>query len=129
MLTNAAPEVLPLVDLAVLGELEGHLNDPRPARAFARDYILGFEDRYLRLTGSVGNRDLPAALDAALSLRSSSSMVGAARLSAIAALVEAAVASEDLESARLALPDIARCGLDTIGALETDYLATDHLAA
>lgn len=124
MLPNAAPKVLPLVDLAILAQLEGQLNDPRPARAFARDYITGFEDRYLRLTNSIGNRDVPAALDAALSLRNSSTMVGATRLSAMAASFQTAVASADLDTARRSLPAIERCGLDTINELETGYLTS-----
>lgn len=124
VLIDTAPKVLPLVDLAVLARLEGQLNDPQPARAFARDYILGFEDRYLRLTRAIGNRDLPAALDATLSLRNSSSMVGASRLSALAAGLESAVVSEDLDTARRALPDIERCGLETISELEARYLVS-----
>ncbi|WP_104117267.1 hypothetical protein [Arthrobacter sp. B1805] len=123
MLTTT-PALPPLVDLAVLTELEEQLNDPRPARAFARDYIQGFEDRYLRLHGSIGNRDLPAALEAALSLRDASIMVGAARLSAMATILESAVAYEDLGAARHVLPAIERCGLDTISELEARYLAS-----
>ncbi|MHA7279179.1 Hpt domain-containing protein [Arthrobacter sp. MDT2-2] len=124
VLPNVAPMVLPLVDLAVLSQLERQLNDPVPARAFARDYITGFETRYLRLTSSIGTVDLPAALDAALSLRNSSAMVGAARLSAMAADLETAVTSADLETARATLPEIERCGLDTINELEVRYLAS-----
>jgi hypothetical protein len=122
MLLDCAPEVLPLVDLTVLSSLELQLNDPCPARAFARDYVLGFGDRYLRLTSSIGNADLPAALDVALSLRSSSTMVGATRLSAMAASIESAVITADLEAARRVLSEIERCGLDTIRELESRYL-------
>ncbi|MEC5199147.1 hypothetical protein RCH21_001371 [Arthrobacter sp. PL16] len=122
MLLDCAPEVLPLVDLTVLSSLEQQLNDPGPAKAFARDYVLGFEDRYLRLTSSIGNADLPAALDVALSLRSSSTMVGATRLSALAASFESAVLTADLDAARRVLPEIERCGLDTIRELESQYL-------
>lgn len=120
---NAAPMVLPIVDLAVLSLLESQLNDPRPARAFARDYIAGFQDRFLRLTRSIGNRDLAAALDAALSLRNSSAMVGAARLSAMAETFEVAVVSADLDTARRTLPAIELCGLETISELEERYLS------
>jgi HPt (histidine-containing phosphotransfer) domain-containing protein len=123
MLLDCAPEVLPLVDLTVLSALEQQLNDPGPAKAFAQDYVTGFGDRYLRLTSSIGNADLPAALDAALSLRSSSTMVGATRLSAMAARFESAVITADLETARRVLPEIERCGLDTISDLESHYLA------
>ncbi len=124
MLSNSAPKELPLLDLTVLSHLERQLNDAQPARAFARDYITGFGDRYLRLESSVSNRDFPAALDAALSLRNSSAMVGAERLSALAADFEAAVASSDLDTAREALPGIERCGLDTILELEARYLSS-----
>ncbi|MBG6226200.1 HPt (histidine-containing phosphotransfer) domain-containing protein [Arthrobacter sp. CAN_A2] len=120
---NAAPNVLPLVDLTVLSHLEQQLGDPRPARAFARDYITAFADRYLRLARSVADQDLPSALEAALSLRNSSTMVGAGRLAALAAIFEAAVASADLDAARRALSGIERCGLDTINELEARYLA------
>ncbi|MDQ0735770.1 Hpt domain-containing protein [Arthrobacter agilis] len=123
MPSNSAPKSLPLLDLAVLAHLERQLNDARPARAFARDYIAGFEHRYLRLENSIGNRDIPAALDAALSLRNSSAMIGAARLSALAAGFEASVTASDLDAARRALPAIERCGLDTILELEARYLA------
>ena len=124
MPANSVPKTLPLLDLSVLAQLESQLNDARPARAFARDYIAGFGDRYLRLERSVGSRDVPAAIDAALSLRNSSAMVGAARLSALAADFETAVSSADLDAARRALPGIERCGLDTILELEARYLAS-----
>lgn len=124
VLPNVAPEVLPLVDLAVLSQLEHQLNDPGPVRAFARDYIMGFEARYLRLESSIRDQDLVAALDAALSLRNSSAMVGATRLSAMAASFETAVTTVDLASARSALSTIERCGFDTIDELESRYLSS-----
>jgi HPt (histidine-containing phosphotransfer) domain-containing protein len=122
MLLDCALEVLPLVDPTVLSSLEQQLNDPGPAKAFAQDYVIGFGDRFLRLANSIGNADLPAALDVALSLRSSSTMVGANRLSALAASFESAVLTADLETARRVLPEIERCGLDTIRELESQYL-------
>ncbi|BBE23622.1 hypothetical protein MN0502_25050 [Arthrobacter sp. MN05-02] len=51
-------------------------------------------------------------------------MVGAARLSAMAASFETAVTSADLDTARRALPAIERCGMDTIDELESRYLAS-----
>ena len=122
MLQHLPAAPLPLVDLETLAQLEYQLNDAKPARAFARDFIAYFQDRYLRLVLAIGNRDLDAAMDAVLSLRNSSRMVGATRLSAMAAGVESAVTSADIDSARRALPDIERCGLDTIDELEVRYL-------
>ena len=122
--SNDSQQDLPLVDLAVLAHLERQLNDPSPAKAFARDYIAGFEGRYLRLTTAIGDRDVSAALDAALSLRNSSAMVGAARLSAMAAEFEVAVTAFELDTARDILPAIERCGLDTILEIQSRYLAS-----
>ena len=119
---NTAQPDLPLVDLTVLAHLEQQLNDAGPARTFARDYITGFADRHLRLVRSVADQDRPAALEAALSLRNSSLMVGARRLAALTAAFEAAVSSADLHAARRTLPGIERCGLETIRELETRYL-------
>jgi HPt (histidine-containing phosphotransfer) domain-containing protein len=123
MLQELPPAPLPLVDLEALAQLEHQLDDATPARAFARDYIAYFQDRYLRLVRAVGNHDLADAMDAVLSLRNSSHMVGAARLSAMAAGFESAVTSADIESARRALPGIEQCGLDTIDELELRYLS------
>jgi len=120
---DTALQVLPLVDLAVLSELESQLNDPLPAKAFAGDYVAGFPERQLRLRDSVGGRDLPAALDAALSLRNASTMVGAARLAGLATDVLAAVGAADLETLRRLLPLVERCGLETVEDLRSGYLA------
>lgn len=122
MLQELSPAPLPLVDLETLARLEHQLSDPQPARAFARDYIACFQERYLRLARAVGTSNLEVAMDAVLSLRNSSRMVGASRLSAMAAGVESAVTSADIDSARRALPNIEQCGLDTIGELELRYL-------
>lgn len=119
---NADPDLLPLVDLTVLADLERQLNDAGPARAFARDYITGFDDRCRRLAGSIADQDVPAALEAALSLRSSSIMIGAERLAALVAIVGTAVSAADLYTARRGLPGIEQCGLDTIAELEARYL-------
>ena len=119
---NAAHPDLPLVDLSVLAHLEQQFNDDGPARAFARDYISGFADRHLRLVRSVADEDLPAALEAALSLRNSSRMVGAERLAALTAAFEAAISSADLDAAGRTLPGIERCGRATIHELQTRYL-------
>ncbi|PPB48890.1 hypothetical protein C4K88_09110 [Arthrobacter pityocampae] len=118
---NADPD-LPLLDLTVLGDLERQLGEPGPARAFVRDYIAAFGDRYLRLERSITDQDPAAALEAVLSLRSSSIMVGAERLAALASALGTAVSSASPGSARRALPELERCGLATIGKLETLYL-------
>ena len=122
MLQQLPPAPLPLVDLEALTQLEYQLNDAGPARAFARDYIAYFRERFLRLVQAVGKRDLDAAMDAVLSLLNASRMVGAARLSAMAAGLQSAVTSADIDTARRALPEIEQCGLDTIGELELRYL-------
>lgn len=111
------------MDLAVLAALELQLEDSGPARAFARDYVAAFPARYLRLRESVDHRDLSAAMDATLSLRSTSIMVGAVTLAALAAEIATAVLTTDLRAARRALPPLERCGLATIDELQARYLA------
>ena len=123
MLLDTALQAPPLVDLVVLSDLESQLNDPLPAKTFARDYVSGFRERCLRLSGSITGRDLPAALDAALSLRNASTMVGAGRLATIATDMVAAAGAADLGTLRRLLPVIERCGLETIEELESGYLS------
>ncbi|TPV26889.1 Hpt domain-containing protein [Arthrobacter agilis] len=111
-----------LVDLGVLATLESHLDDARAAHAFVLDYIAGFAERFLRLNVALGDRDLPAAHDAALSLRSSSSMAGAPRLAAHAARLEDAITHGDLQASQQALALIGPCGLETVSELRSLYL-------
>ncbi len=86
----AAPcaDAAPLVDPAALQSLGEQLNNPAVAKGFARDYAQMWDQRYASLATALDRRDAAAALDAVLSLKTSSSMVGGLRLAELAADLE-----------------------------------------
>ncbi|MDQ0826188.1 HPt (histidine-containing phosphotransfer) domain-containing protein [Arthrobacter sp. B2I5] len=87
---------VPLVDPVVLQDLEDELGQPELVTNFAKDYVRLWETRERRLTTSLANQDRAAALDAVISLRVSSTMVGALRLAGLAVALESAVRRGDL---------------------------------
>jgi histidine phosphotransfer protein HptB len=77
----------PLVDQTVLARLRDQL-DPGIYRGFIRDYIGLLPRRFARVDRAVQSTDYEAAMDAVLSLKSSSLMVGASRIGALAGAIE-----------------------------------------
>lgn len=119
---GAAPdgsEEEPLVDPAALQDLAAGLDDPAVARDFARDYIKMWDSRYPSLAEALDRGDESASLDAVLSLKISSAMVGGIRLSRLARDIERAVRSGELEQARSLLPMVAEDGRKTMDILQT----------
>jgi hypothetical protein len=112
-----AVEVLPLVDCAVLQELEEQLGQSRLARNFADDYAAMWEHRRNRLVNAVERNDLKAGLDAAVSLKVTSVMVGALRLAHLAGQLETAVRKDHPEEMATLLTLIAIHGADTVSEL------------
>ena len=78
--------------------------------------------RYQTLASAVESGDLPAALDAILSLRTSSAMVGGVRLAVYAARLEDHMNNGDLRQAGPLLNDIAECGQRTVNELKESYV-------
>jgi hypothetical protein len=74
-------------------------------------------ERYGRLAEAVRDRDLEQALDAALSLRSSSQMLGALNLATLACGVEEAIRARQLQTAGMLLPGLKSCDEDTMCVL------------
>ena len=110
---------LPLVDptaLRVLAEDVG----PESAASFARDFVRIWPRRRDNLSTSLGRNDYDAAHDAALSLRTSSTMVGAARLAGLACDLERRLRAEGTETAARLLPQIVECGERTVAVLTAD---------
>lgn len=120
-----AVEVLPLVDSAVLQELEEQLGQSRLARNFADDYAAMWEHRRHRLVNAVEGNDLKAGLDAALSLKVTSVMVGALRLAHLAGQLETAVREDHPEEMARLLRLIAIHGADTVSELLISSAAAD----
>lgn len=107
---------LPLVDSAALDALAEDVG-PASAAAFARDFAAMWPRRRARLVRALGRGDRDAALEAALSLRTSSVMVGAARLAGLAERVEGLVRTNDGAVAPELLAAIGLCGDLTVSAL------------
>lgn len=113
---------LPLVDAAVLQDLEEQLGQPDIARNFANDYAAMLGQRQRRLVASVGREDRAAALDAVISLKVSSAMVGGLRLAHLAERLEAAVREGDLQDGAAQLAVIAINGRATVKQLQLRYI-------
>lgn len=116
--SSAAVETLPLLDPAALDALTEDLGVPGISLQFARDYAAMWGQRQARLKESVQQADLDAALDAAISLKVTSAMVGGSRLAYLAQALEAALREGDLQQARTLLTLIAVHGQDTIAELQ-----------
>ena len=90
--THTAP---PLVDPAALEELGSQLDSPAVTQGFARDYTMLWNHRYEALATSLDSGDEAAALDAVLSLKTASAMVGGIRLAKLARELEDAIRGRD----------------------------------
>ena len=111
-----------LVDPAVFKDLEDQLDGRAIALRFVSDYTDMWEQRFRRLAAAVAVQDWPAAMDAVISLKISSSMVGAQRLAWLAESLEKLIRSEDYAAANALLADIAEHGGQSIRELRFIYL-------
>ncbi|MEQ4519389.1 Hpt domain-containing protein [Pseudarthrobacter sp. B907] len=121
-LTAPCSGAAPLVDPAALQDLGEQLNSAAVARGFARDYAQMWDQRYDALATALDRRDQAAALDAVLSLKTSSSMVGGLRLAELAADLEEAIRSGRLAEAASRLDDVAARGSETVDELQFSYI-------
>ena len=122
---------LPLLDPAVLDRLRTELDDDDGVwKMFVQNFIghLPHRTEKVRLTLTTG--DLSGAMDAVLSLKTSSQMVGAERLARLAMELERSLREEgiDVEAARI-LPRLAADRLRPIirCARQTTYLLLKYL--
>lgn len=110
------------MDRTVLEDLEEQLGLSDMARNFAEDYSALWGQRERRLLDSLEREDQDAALDAAISLKVSSAMVGGLRLACLAQLLEAAVRDGDLSRGASVLAMISILGPATVNELQHQYL-------
>lgn len=108
---------LPLVDRPTLDRLEDQLENPSAVRTFVHDFVQAWEERYSRLVSDIEHRSEVAALDAILSIRTTSSMVGAARLAQLASGLEDLIRVGEFPAAAEMLPRLNSCALRTTEAL------------
>ena len=116
------PAAAPLMDPGALQNLGEQLNSATVARGFARDYAQMWEQRYASLADSLERRDSTAALDAVLSVKTSSSMVGGLRLAALATELEGLVREGLLAEAEARLGEVAARGRETVQELQFSYI-------
>lgn len=115
--------MFPLVCSETLYSLEESLDgETALCRNFVCRYVDMWPERFVRIHEAVSAGNFEKAMDAALSLRSSSMMVGAARLGELtSALIK------DLEIGRISaatkqLKALRKCGNRTAGQLTTSYV-------
>ncbi len=110
------------VEPDILAELETELDGPELARGFARDYAALWDQRFSRLTAAVQAEDRPEALDAVISLRITSAMVGGIRLSVLAQALEDAIRRSDFVQGQALLATLAEHGVRTVSELQANYI-------
>lgn len=120
--SQEATGLLPLIDAAVLDELEDELAGTGLAKRFARDYAAMWDQRYSRLAAAVHGQDSESALDAAISLKISSAMVGGVRLAKLAELLETLIRLGDFGQGKVLMERVARDGGLTITELQDTYI-------
>ncbi|UYY80893.1 Hpt domain-containing protein [Arthrobacter sp. YA7-1] len=113
---------LPILDLAEFQLLEDQVDNPLIARTFAGDFAKLWAKRYEILATAVERGDMAAALNAVLSLRTSSIMVGGVRLAVLAAQLEERIRKSELREARPLLKEVAECGHLTVQELKDSYV-------
>lgn len=87
-----------------------------------KDYAALWEQREHRLTASLADEDRGAALDAAISLKVTSTMVGAPRLACLSVALESEVRAGDLSGGQSVLALISVHGRATVNELRARYL-------
>jgi HPt (histidine-containing phosphotransfer) domain-containing protein len=114
---------LPWVDQAILDDLEQQMGSRAIAWRFARDYAQMWLQRQRALMTAAERQDHRGALDAALSLKNSSAMVGGLRLARLAETLETVIRSgQGPDSWRDLLDAVAHQGQSTVSELEHGYL-------
>jgi HPt (histidine-containing phosphotransfer) domain-containing protein len=108
------------VDPLVLHKLEDELGRPDLATNFAKDYVGMWEQRERRLLASLEEKDRPAALEAVISLKVSSTMVGARRLACLAQALESAVRRGEISGG--VVREVSVHGRATVAELQAQYL-------
>ncbi|VXB78948.1 conserved hypothetical protein [Arthrobacter sp. 9AX] len=94
---------LPVLDLECIRDLGEDLGNPAAARDFLATYLELLPARLVAVMSTVSVRDSNAAMDRVISLKVSSSMAGALRLSALSAELELMVRAAAWRSADAAL--------------------------
>lgn len=117
-----AAALLPLIDATVLDELDDELAGSGLARRFARDYADMWDLRLARLGTAVDSQDEASALDAVISLKISSAMVGGVRLAKLAEVLEALIRQGDFVQGQAMMAGVAQDGARTVSELQSTFI-------
>jgi HPt (histidine-containing phosphotransfer) domain-containing protein len=124
-------QAMPLLDPSVLERLRSELDDDEGVRkVFVRDFMAQLPQRLQKVRLALTTGDTVGALDAVLSLKSSSQMVGAERLAGLAQRLERALREETGGADPGAvLPQLAATHLGRMKqcAQRTTFLLEQHL--
>ncbi|HEU4666945.1 MAG TPA: Hpt domain-containing protein [Arthrobacter sp.] len=112
---------LPILDAAILDELEEDLADYGLMSRYAADFAALWTDRLGRLAAAVEVQDWDAALDAAISMKVSSAMIGGLKISRQAETMERAIRTNVLENGTTMLAVLAETGVATLKEIELRY--------
>ena len=115
-------ELLPLVDSGILEDLEEQLDGAELALRFARDYTAMWDQRFTRLALAVQNQDRASALDAIISLKITSAMVGGVRLARLAEMLETVIRKGDFGQGQAMMERVADHGDRTVSELQANYI-------
>lgn len=111
-----------MLDGSVLQDLEDEIGQPEMAWSFANDYAAMWGLRQRCLLDSIEREDHAAALDAVISLKVSSAMVGGLRLARLAQTLETTIRKGDLRGSAELLALISLHGQATVKELQLRYL-------
>jgi hypothetical protein len=111
-----------LLDPAVLRDLEEQLGGAGIASDFARDYATLWGQRQGNLVAAVEREDRERALDAVISLKVSSAMVGGARMARLTERLEAFIRGGDFPGGRVLLAIVERHGNAMVKELQLSYI-------
>jgi signal peptidase I len=103
---GATGQTARVLDTAVLSDLADDLGDPSRLRTFLDLWTSMLTGRVSTLRDALAMDDQATALDRAMSLRSSSAMIGLTSLAAVAAVLEQHLQDGDLDAARAAFPPV-----------------------
>lgn len=120
---DRATNDLPLMDPNVLIQLEQEVGSPEIARRFAQDYSQMWDGRQRRLSAAFHDLDRESALDAVISVKISSAMVGGLRLGHLAEKLEHIIRHGKFQDGHELLGLVATHGTMTVQALQATYLA------
>jgi HPt (histidine-containing phosphotransfer) domain-containing protein len=81
-----------------------------------------WDQRCARLATAVHNQDMDSALDAAISLKISSAMVGGVRLAKLAELLETLIRQGEFGQGKVLMERVAQDGGQTVSELQSTYI-------